>query len=173
MKLYQYKDNAWLTRRYCIDGLSTRKIAQECGVGGSTIVYWLKKHRVYMRSRNEAARMRADVMKNGATPEFANVTYRKLGWLTEKRIKERLTVTQIAKMCNVTHTTISRWLKIREFKPGGIKEGKEVININFTLRPFLKEKVDEFCRIYHKKRSAFIRDAMLEKMRKEGFDPYK
>jgi len=126
-----------------------------------------------MRSRNEAARLRADVMKNGATPEFANVTYRNMKWLEEKRTKEKLTIVQIAEMCKVKHSTITRWLKIREFKPGGIKEGKEAISINFTLLPFLKERVDEFCRIYHKKRSAFIREAMLEKMRKEGFNPYK
>lgn len=171
--LYQYKDSVWLTRRYCIDGQSIRKIARECGVGETTIAYWLRKHRVYTRSQYEAARLRGDKMKHGATPELANVTYRRTEWLREKRDKEKLTITQIAKLCGVTHTTISRWLKIRQFKPGGVKEGKEVINISFTLRPFLKEKVDEFCRIYHKKRSAFIRDAMLEKMRKEGFDPYK
>jgi hypothetical protein len=173
MKLYQYQDEKWLTRRYCIDQLSMRKIAQECEVCGSTIVYWLRKLRIYTRSRNEAARLRTDLMKGGITVEFANATYRSMKWLQEKRTKEKLTVVQIAKMCHVRHTTICAWLKKRNFKPGGIKTGPEVVGTNFTISKYLRGKVDEFCRSKRIKRSALIRELLIEKMLKEGFNPYR
>jgi len=173
MKFYQYKDNAWLTRRYSIDCQSVRKIAKECGVGGNTIVYWIRKHGIYTRSRHEAARLRGDSMKGGATPEFANATYRRLGWLKEKRNKEKLTIVQIAKMCHVKHSTITRWLQIRKFEPGSIKKGKQVVGTNFTMSKFFRDKVDEFCRLKRKKRSALIRELLLAEMCREGFDPYK
>jgi hypothetical protein len=111
MKSYQYQDEKWLTKRYCIDRLSMRKIAQECKVCGSTIVYWLRKLCIYTRSRNEAARLRADVMKNGATPEFANVTYRSMKWLQEKNISGFKDVAQIINLYYVDPVRLAKLME--------------------------------------------------------------
>lgn len=150
-----------------------QKIAKECGVGTSTIEVWLRKHGIHIRTFTEAARLRTDHLKEGATLDFANKTYRNRGWLEEKRVSLGLTVEEIAEMCDVTHHTICHWLKIWGFKQGKIKLGRSSVVLSFTVPNFMRDKVDEFCRRKGTKRSALVRRLIIDEMKKNGFDPYK
>jgi len=173
MKLYQYRNGKYLIRRYCVDQWSMREIAEECGVNLSTIRYWLGKHGIYNRNLSEAARIRTDRMKDGVTLEIANKTYRNKKWLEEKRIKEELTEEEIAEMCNVSHSTIGRWLRIWGFGQGRIKVGRVSEPMSFTMPGFMREKIDKYCQLKKIKRSALIRELIEERMFKEGINLYK
>ena len=173
MKPDQYKDNAWLTKRYCIDQLSPREIAQECGVRIRTVQRWIEKHGIHKRSLSEAMLLRTERMRVDVTPELANATYRNRRWLKSKRIKQKLTVREIAEMCHVSGPTICSWLRIRGFKPGNITKGRVTVGIRFAVPKFMRENINEFCRLKKIGRSTLIRELLTGKMLKEGFNPYK
>lgn len=90
-KLYRNKE--WLKNKYINEKLSTRQIGRLVNVDNKTIRYWLKKYNIPSRS---------------ITPE--NIKYRNKVWLENKYINEKLSFPQIAKLCNVSISTVGNWM---------------------------------------------------------------
>ena len=47
-----YKDKDWLYKKYVIEGLPIKRIAEIAGCGTTTILRWLKKFRIETRPRS-------------------------------------------------------------------------------------------------------------------------
>ena len=172
MKFYQYRDNAWLTRKYAIEQLSMGNIAKECGVRTSTIADWIKKHRIFKRTLSETAMLTRD-HKITYGPHNANATYRSMRWLREKRFKEGLTLKEIGELCGASNTTIQRWLKKYELDSGRPVQGRTVIVASFAMPRYMKKGLKEFCKRKRIAQSALIRNLVVEAMVKDGFDLYR
>ncbi len=52
-KVEQYKDRAWLHRKYYVNKLSLEKVGELCGVSHNCIWEWLKKNGIERRSHSE------------------------------------------------------------------------------------------------------------------------
>lgn len=96
-KTYRNKD--WLYQKYCLEKLSTLKIARLCDCGLGTILRALKKFKIKIRSRREAGEI-------GRWKSKRREFYQNKGFLTEKYLVEKLTTREIAKLCEVEHRTI-------------------------------------------------------------------
>jgi len=92
IKLYQNKE--WLKRKYWDEGLSIKLIAKLCKVCGNTIWKWMIKLNIPRRS----------FIPN-------DIRYRDRNWLYQKYIIEKLSTTQIAKLCEVSDVIVGHWLK--------------------------------------------------------------
>lgn len=75
-----YKNKNWLVKEYSLHGSST--IARKCNVDDSTIIYWLKKFNIKIRTRKESLSI-TDSRKNLANRNyFKNInTPQKAYWL--------------------------------------------------------------------------------------------
>jgi predicted DNA-binding protein YlxM (UPF0122 family) len=49
----EYKSKEWLEDKYINQDLSTYKIAKICGVTAEAIRYWMKKHKIAARPKND------------------------------------------------------------------------------------------------------------------------
>jgi len=172
LKLFQYRDNAWLTRKYAIEQLSMGNIAKECGVRTSTIADWVKRHRIHKRTLSETAKLTRD-HKTGYGPYNANATYRSMKWLQEKRLEKGLTLKEIGDLCGTSQTTIHTWLKKYALDSEKPTRGRTVIVASFTMPRFMKKGLKEFCKRKRIAQSALIRNLLAEAMMKDGFDPYR
>lgn len=56
----QHKDRDWLREKYVTEELSQKEIGDMAGVHKGTIKYWLDKHDIDIRSKSEAAEIRAE-----------------------------------------------------------------------------------------------------------------
>jgi hypothetical protein len=52
----KHKDEEWLQQKYVEEKRSTNDIADECGIGKSTVLYWLDKFGIERRSNQEAVK---------------------------------------------------------------------------------------------------------------------
>jgi len=52
----KHKDEEWLREKYIDEKRSTNDIANECGVGKTTVLYWLDKFNIERRSNQEAVK---------------------------------------------------------------------------------------------------------------------
>lgn len=55
-----HKDAEWLRKKYVTDEMSQKEIADKTDVHKGTIKYWLDKHGIDIRSKSEAAEIRAE-----------------------------------------------------------------------------------------------------------------
>ena len=93
----KYHDKEWLRREYVGKKRTTTDIADECGVTGTTISDWLKRHDIGTRSHREAQK--------------PDKPYTDRGWLAhEYKTKER-SMREIAEGCDVTAAVILKWLR--------------------------------------------------------------
>jgi len=53
----KHQNAEWLREQYHGKGKKQSEIADECGVGKSTICYWMKKHEIEARSKSVAGSM--------------------------------------------------------------------------------------------------------------------
>ena len=100
-KLYRNKD--WLKDKYLEKQLSTYQIAKLCKCGHVVIGNWLRNHNIpirFCKIRNHLSYKR----------KIGNDKYCNGDWLKEKYLKEKLSASQISKLCNVNHHTILHWL---------------------------------------------------------------
>lgn len=166
MKDYRYRNSKWLIRKYYVDMLSERKIAEECGVAGSTIHKWLKTHKIYRRDRSEAMLLRDD-WRSDFNTHLANITYRDRKWLKEKRLEEYLSVKEIANELGASRSTIEHWLKRFDIPADETKVKEIFIRIEVKMPKFLRANLNEYCRKKNISRSRFIRELLIEEMLKE------
>ena len=100
-KLYQNRE--WLYQKYIIEELSTIKIAKLCKCSKTTIINQIKYFNILIRSHSEAVLSRYKKI-------LGNTKYRNESWLKGKYLKEKLSTTQIGKLCRVSNRTILDWL---------------------------------------------------------------
>jgi len=101
-KLYRNKE--WLEGKYIEKQLSTYQIGKLYNCSYATIRNWLIKFNIPIRSKNEALHL-------NYIKQIGNNNYCNKNWLEKKYIKEKLSMTQIAKLCNCNFLTIWCWLK--------------------------------------------------------------
>lgn len=92
----RYKNKKWLQREYWDKGKTIDQIAKKCNIGTSAVLYWMEKFGIEKR----------DV---GGKPKFAK--YKHKEWLQGEYWGKRKLMTQIAKVCRVSDSTILFWMK--------------------------------------------------------------
>jgi len=100
-ELYQDKD--WLYQKYLEEQLSAHQIGKLCKRSVATIINWLNKFNIPIRSRSEANHL-------NYIRKIGNDKYCDRKWLKGKYLKEKLSTTQIGKLCRVSNRTILDWL---------------------------------------------------------------
>jgi len=100
IKKYQSKE--WLEKRYIREKLSTVQIAKLCEVCDTCIGRNLKKFNIPIRSNAEAKIIEYNLK---------NANHQDKKWLRNKYLNEKLSTTQIAKLCRVSDVTVGQWLK--------------------------------------------------------------
>lgn len=83
-----------LSDLYHAQNLSMVEIAQQYGCHRDAVLYWLKKFNIPRKYNWKQKRIDE-----------------KRDWLYQKYVVEKLSVRQIALLCNVNHKTVSYWLK--------------------------------------------------------------
>ena len=101
-KLYRNKD--WLEKQYLDNQLSSIQIAKLCDCVGITIRRWLKKLNISIRSSGESNHLKC-------IKRIDNNNYCNKNWLNQKYWKEKLSLNQIAEICNCNNETIRYWFK--------------------------------------------------------------
>ena len=92
----------WLMKNYFDRGLTINGCAKELGCSPTTVSRYLKECDLHgVRTNYES-----QTLNSGNTGD-----YRDKDWLYQKYIVEKISSTDIAKMCNAGKTTIKRWLK--------------------------------------------------------------
>jgi len=98
-KLYRNKE--WLKDKYIDERLSMYQIAKLYGLSLKFVSYWLYKFNIPIRSFSEAALVKS---------KPKHIKFQNKEWLEKKYLKEKLSATQISKLCRVSHATIQNWL---------------------------------------------------------------
>lgn len=130
------RNKKWLYQKYWGEKLSLTQIANLCRADSSIIHYWMKKHRIKARTLSEAQ-------------NIIDKPYNHRSWLRKKYCKDKLTASEIAKICAVKTFNIfhalkkygiktrsksevqkgeknSRWLGGISFEPYGIEFNKDL-----------------------------------------------
>lgn len=91
----KHKDEEWLREKYVQEQRSTNDIAEECGVGKTTVIYWLDKHGIERRNQREAIHLswKGDEERREAQAEWMREISEP--WWgadeeTQERVRERL-----------------------------------------------------------------------------------
>ena len=98
-----YQDKEWLEEKYIEEQLSAYHIAKLCRRSRATIINWLNKSNIPIRSHSEAQHL-SYIRKIG------NDKYCNKNWLKRKYQREKLSTTKIGKLCGASNRTILDWL---------------------------------------------------------------
>lgn len=93
-KQLKHRDERWLREQYIVEGRTVPDLADELGVSVAAVCKWMERYGI------DCGR--------GPTPD--NTDYRDEEWLREMYVERHLSVYDIADACDVTISTISRWL---------------------------------------------------------------
>lgn len=122
MKLYQDRD--WLHQKYWGEKLSTVQIGKLCDVASFTISCWMKKLGIKIRTFSEAAKRKDGPFENKS-------------WLYQKYWNEKLSITQIAELCEISRSAINQRMNEFNISRRILSEANK-INQN---RPEVKKKI--------------------------------
>lgn len=111
----KHSDEEWLRQRYIKEKMSASQIGELVNRTGGAISSYLDKYNIETRDPHEGRK--------------AGNKYNDVEWLYEKYVVEDLTTTEIADLCDCTHTTISRHL---EEKGIGVEEQSGENHYNFS-----------------------------------------
>ena len=109
-KLYQDRD--WLYQKYINEKLSMTQIASLYGIKHTTINHWMKRHRIKARTISEAQNIK-------------DKPYNHKSWLRQKYWEEKLSISEIGKICGVGSSNIFFALKRHGIKTRSISESKK------------------------------------------------
>ena len=96
----KYHDESWLREKYHGEELTLREIGDLCGVTGTTISDWMKRHGIERRDRRQAQR--------------ANGRHTEREWLAEQYHGKGRSLKDMAKDCDVNPVTIMNWMERHE-----------------------------------------------------------
>lgn len=97
----KYRDKDWLYNEYVVKGKSSVEIAKNLGCTRPTILKWLRKHNIKIKSLQESILQ----AKGSYNRKYANEE-----WLSDKYLNCWMSVQEIAEECNTDTDTIYRWL---------------------------------------------------------------
>ena len=106
----RYHDPEWLYQQYHGLGKDAYQIAEECGVGDTTIYNWMKRHGIERRSLSEAKRL--------------DGPFTDADWLREQYHEKKKSTRQIAEECGVIQGTIRDWMDRHGIESRSISEAK-------------------------------------------------
>ena len=98
-----FHSKEWLIKKYIIEKLSPKEIADSHNVSDNTIRYWLRKYGIQIRSKGMSKRL--NHMK-----KVGNGLYCDKDYLKHQYINERKSSSEIAKMCSVSPSRILDYL---------------------------------------------------------------
>lgn len=122
----KYKDEDWLRTEYVEKRKSSCDIADELGVGDSTILEWLDRHNIKTREP-------AETYTGGNTKKL-----RDKKWLEEKYNVENKNIVEIAEELDCGSTTVSNWINKH-----GIEKEREIHklrNENWLIEQYVKKE---------------------------------
>ena len=119
----KYKNKDWLNQKYSIEKLSARQIATILNCGHKTVTYYLKKYNIIIRSKSN------EIHKYNIK-RIGNNNYCNKKWLEEKYLIEKLSTSQIAKLCNCGQSTIYSWIKKHKIKFRSCSESAHLAETN-------------------------------------------
>lgn len=102
MKDLRYKDYDWMKSKYIDEKLSSYQIAEICNIGSSTADYWLRRHGISVRTKDEANKMRAKIDSNSTDFEEQ---------IKDLYLNKKLSVPEISTIINMSKTQTNRFLK--------------------------------------------------------------
>lgn len=100
------KDKQVMYDLYHRGGLTTHEIADHFDVDQHTVVNWMDKHGIERSMRTQ---------KDPATPD----KLRNPEWVREKYVEEKMNITAIAELCDVTRGCVSDWMDIHGIESRG------------------------------------------------------
>lgn len=128
----KYKDKEWLYHQYHILNKSSATIANELGVGDSTICAWIDKHGIETRP-------------NGISQSYSrrpDGKWRNESWLRAQYDKNGKSMAEIAREADTSRVTIRQWL-IRhgiDRRPPGFKPPKYYDEKQYADEEWLREQ---------------------------------
>lgn len=104
-----YRNKDWLYKQYITLQKSTNEIGNECNTSASTILTYLKRFNITIRSISESTKIKNE-------KERKKKIYANKEWLKEQYCEKKKTIKQIAKECGVTRGNIRLWMKKYDIK---------------------------------------------------------
>ena len=101
-----YKNKEWLHTKYVVEEKSFEEIAKEGGIVRGTLVRWMSKCNIPMRTLKDAQEINFKRF----------IPYRNKKWLQQKYYGEHKSLSQIARQIDSSTATVQKW-----FKTFGIK----------------------------------------------------
>jgi len=137
----KYHDKEWLIQKYGNEKKSSLKIAKECNVSSSIILRWMKRYDIKIRNLIEAGKVRVDALP----PSL----YKDKKWLSNQYTTNRKTASEIADKCDVSPSTILRWMgrfgiKRRGKMESQIKERGKYMDRDWLFRKYWKENMTQY-----------------------------
>lgn len=155
----RYRDEGWLREQYVEKGKSTREIAGEVGVNHTTIGDWLNKHNIETTPGTSSP-----IDSRLSDPE----------WLREKYVEEKLTVRDIADICDCCRATAHKKLVSQniEIRPSGGGVEGNIPDERLADKEWLKEQyrekkksmvtISDECGCHHKTVGSWLRRHNIE-----------
>lgn len=121
-----YKNKNWLYQKYWVEKLSMSEIGKIYGISDGAIWEWMKKFNIKRRAQKEAQ-------------NIEDRLYKHKSWLYQKYVGEKLSMSQIAKLCGVNLVTIFNWMERFAIKRRALSESAKMAQ----NRPEVKKKMSE------------------------------
>lgn len=118
----RYRGAEFLREQYVEQRRSQQEIAEECGVGSTTIHRWLERHGIEREPR-----------------------YKDREWLHEQYVERRRDQSDIAEECDVAKTTICHWLSRHGITDGESMVTAECATCGDSFRYYPSVRDGQFC----------------------------
>jgi len=101
----KYMDKGWLREQYWENKKTTREIAEMLGCDPETIRYWMKKHEIRRRTKEEWAQLKPIKPDLEPLPKYMDKE-----WLKEQYWGEKKSTNEMAEMVDCDPETIRYWM---------------------------------------------------------------
>lgn len=136
----EYRDAEWLREQYWAKGLSAYQIAEKVDCTANGVKYWMEKHGIETRPSPNP--------EGSAVPK--REMYKKKDWL-RSQIEDGELLSDIGKKCDVSESTISRWVLRHGIDPNGTPSGDSHHNA-------IKTPPEDVLRRLYKENKATLRE---------------
>jgi len=100
----KYRNKDWLKKKYLSEKKSCKEVGKICGIGESSVRYWLHKFNIKSRTKSE-------VVELWSKEKYKDNKYRDREFLISEYKEKEKSMRQIAKEINTDAQTIWEWLK--------------------------------------------------------------
>lgn len=150
------QNKEWLYKKYITDKLSSVQIANTCECHSTTVINYLRKYNIKIRTISESNKgkqkfsnsQKIEMSKNAIGEETFKLLNNKK-WLSKKYLDEKLTIEQIAKLCNCGSTTVWKFLNRHNIKtrngPSALMANPDALNFlnnkDWMYKKYIEEKL--------------------------------